>query len=240
MTDPEMHTFTGVYAADALDDSERASFEAHLSECAACRAEVAELTETTSRLAGAVATPVPAHLRARVLAQAAQVRQASPRVSVPSLDEQRSRRRWFQQPASIAAALLLVVAGGLGVLAVDAQRDADRAEQRADQIAAIATDPDRVEVTVPVSTGGEGMVMAAGGSALFRTTEVAELPDNQVYQLWIIRDGKPQSAGVLGRGGRLEAVVDGMRPSDALGLTVEPGDGSTVPEGELVLRAQMA
>jgi anti-sigma factor RsiW len=239
MTDPEMHTLTGVYAADAMDASERASFESHLAECAACRAEVAELTETTSRLAGAVATPAPAQLRARVLAEAAQVRQVSPHGSVASLDERRSRR-WYQQPASIAAALLLVVAGGLGVLAVDAQRDADRAEQRADQIAAIATDPNRVEVTVPVSTGGEGTVMAAGGSALFRTTEVAELPDDQVYQLWIIRDGKPQSAGVLGRGGTLEALVDGMRPSDALGLTVEPGDGSTVPEGELVLRAEMA
>jgi anti-sigma-K factor RskA len=83
-------------------------------------------------------------------------------------------------------------------------------------------------------------VVAADDKAFFRTSDVAQLPSDKAYQLWVIRDGEAQSVGVLGRGGRLEALVDGMRPSDALGLTIEPAEGSTTPTGELVLRAQMA
>lgn len=235
MTLPDLHTLTGVYAADALDGAERASFEAHLADCPACRAEVAELTETTSWLAAAAAVPAPAGLRARVLAEVAQARQLSPLPTVTGLNERRARR-WFQQPLAAAAALLLVVSVGLAGVAIDQHREAEHAAQ----VAAIATDPDRVEVTAPVSSGGQGTVIAANGSALFRTTDVAVLPDDQTYQLWIIRDGSAQSAGLLGRGGDLEVLVDGMRPTDALGMTVEPAGGSTQPTGDVVMLAEMS
>lgn len=38
----------------------------------------------------------------------------------------------------------------------------------------------------------------------------------------------------------MEALVEHMTPTDSLGLTVEPGSGSTEPTGELVLRVAMA
>lgn len=237
MTDP--HTLTGVYALDALDTAERARFEEHLRECAACRAEVAELADTASRLAAAATAPVPPELRARVLAAVEHVRQHSPLPGTSELDARRPRR-WYQQPASIAAALLLVVSGGLGALALDEHQRARSAEQRASQVAAMATDPDRVEINVPVSTGGHGTVIASGGAALFRTSDIKTLPDDQVYQLWILRGDTPQSAGLLGRGGELEAFVEGVRPTDALGLTVEPDEGSNRPTGSLVFRVDMA
>lgn len=239
MTEPDLHTFTGVHAMDALDSAERATFEAHLLGCAACRAEVAELTATASLLAAAAATPAPPGLRARVLAEVTQVRQQPPLTRASELDERRARR-WVQPPVAVAAALVLVVSGGLGAVAVNEHQRAQRAEERATQVTAIATDPDRVEVDVPVTSGGHGTVIAADGTALLRTSDVATLPDDQVYQLWILRDGGAQSAGLLGRGGELEALVEGMRPTDALGVTIEPSDGSTRPTGDLVLHAEMA
>lgn len=239
MSHPDLHILTGAYAADALDGSERDAFEAHLGECAACRDEVAELTATTARLAGAVASAPPPDLKAKVLAEVARTRQLSPLPEVARLDERRARRT-LVRPASAAAALLLVVSAGTASFAVVENRRADRAEQRADQVVAIATDPQRVEVTVPVSSGGTGTVIAAAGSALFRTSDLKTLPDKRVYQLWRIRGEQPQSVGVLGSGGALEALVTDMAPTDALGLTVEPDGGSASPTGELVLRVSMA
>lgn len=234
-----MHSLTGVYALDALDDAERASFEEHLSRCAACRAEVEELTATASLLAGGASAPAPLGLRAAVLEAVGQVSQLPAMPAVVGLDERRARR-WYQQPASVAAALLLVVSVGLGAVAVDANGRADRAEQRASRVAAVATDPTRVERNVPVSSGGYGTVVTAEGSSLFRTTDITRLPADRVYQLWILRGDSAESVGVLGRGGELEAFVEGVRPADALGLTVEPAAGSTSPTGSLVLRVRVA
>lgn len=238
MNAPHLHTLTGAYAVDALDGPEREAFEAHLGECAACREEVTELTATVARLAGAVASPPPADLKARVLAEVARTQQMSPLPQVSHLDDRRAQRR-YARPAAAAAALMLVVSAGSATYAVRESQRADRAEQRAERIVTIATDPQRVEVTVPVSTGGTGTVVAAAGSALFRTSDLRQLPDNRVYQLWRIRGDQPQSVGVLGSGGELEAFVTDIAPTDALGLTVEPEGGSESPTGDLVLRASM-
>lgn len=239
MSDPEVHTLTGAYSLDALDGAEREAFEAHLPTCPACREEVAGLTAAAARLANAASAQPPADLRARVLAEVAGTRQLSPLPAVTNIDERRARR-WYTQPATAAAALLLVVTAGSATYAVTENRRAERAEQRAAQVVAIATDPQRVELTVPASSGGSGTVVAAEGSALFRARDLPELPDDRVYQLWRIRDDGAQSVGVLGRGAELEALVTDMAPTDALGLSVEPDGGSESPTGEIVLRFLMA
>ena len=83
------HGAVGAYAADALDDDERAIFEQHLAGCESCRQEVAEFTETTAELSWLAATPPPPSLRASVLAEIATVRplppeQPQPAPAVPS------------------------------------------------------------------------------------------------------------------------------------------------------------
>ncbi len=243
MSIPDIHTLTGAYAADALDGVERDEFEAHLRVCRACRDEVAELAATTARLAEAVAQPAPPALRDRVLAETARTRQLSPRVAdateVADLDAARSRR-WWRQPATAAAAVLAVVAIGLGAVAVAQGDRADRAEERAARIAAVATDPDRVERTVEADSGGSATVVAADGTALFRTADLRVLPSDRVYQLWLVSGDDVQSAGVLGRGGQLAAIVEDVSATDALAVTVEPSGGSEEPTGEVVLRIETA
>ena len=238
MVNPDAHTLTGAYAADALDEDERTDFEEHLRACAACRQEVAELSATAARLALAVSAAPPPGLRARVLAQAQHTRQLPPRPGVTQLDDR--RRRWYQQPATVAAALLLVVSGGLASVAFSQQQQAEQAERRASQVAAIATDPDRVEVDAPVSSGGHGVAVVADGSAIFRTTRLPRLPEGRVYQLWVLRDQGPQSAGVLGRGGELEALVEDMGSAAGLALTIEPAGGSAEPTSDPVLKLVVA
>lgn len=235
---PDLHTLTGAYAAGALDDAERVAFDQHLRECAACREEVAELTATTARLALAAAAPAPPGLRDRVLAEARRTRQLPPSAEVSRLQDR--RRRWYQQPASVAAALLLVVSAALGGVAVVERQQAERAERLASRIAAIATDPDARVVTVRASTSGTGTVIAARGSAIFRTADLPELPEGKAYQLWLLHSDGPQSVGVLGRGGVLEALVEDIGSAQGLGLTIEPAGGSPAPTSDLVLRMVMA
>ena len=74
----DVHSAVGSYVADALEVSERAEFEAHLSYCESCRQEVAEFDETTAELARLVATPPPAALRDSVLARIREVRPLPP------------------------------------------------------------------------------------------------------------------------------------------------------------------
>ncbi len=54
----DVHSLTGVYALDALDDVERARMERHLEGCTDCVAEMVSFRETSSRLgSGAAVTP---------------------------------------------------------------------------------------------------------------------------------------------------------------------------------------
>ncbi len=248
MSDHELHTLTGAYAADAVDADERAAFEQHLESCAPCRLEVVELRATAARLAVAASAAAPPALRERVLAEVLHTRQESPLGGVSSLDERRSTGRpWYRQPATAAAAVLLVIATGLGGLAVAESDRADQAQQQAaaarDQaarIAAVLADPDHVERSVPVASGGTGTVLASGDVAVFLGKDLPELPDGRAYQLWRMAPQNSQSAGVLGRGGDVTGVVTGMGPEDAVGVSVEPESGSDRPTTDPVFLVSMA
>ena len=86
----ELHTLVGLYVVDALDDDERARFEAHLAGCPACQQEVAEFRSTTGRLSQLMAERPPESLRAAIMARVASTPQESP---APPPDELAARRR---------------------------------------------------------------------------------------------------------------------------------------------------
>jgi predicted anti-sigma-YlaC factor YlaD len=105
----------GVYLLGALDPAERAEVEAHLAECAVCRAELAELEGVPAMLARltiddvAVEQPaVPGELYERIAAKA-RAEQDGQRPS------RLARHRWL---TSIAAAVVLIVALGIGSVVV--------------------------------------------------------------------------------------------------------------------------
>ena len=239
MSQHELHLLTGAYAADALDGDERAVFEAHLETCEVCRQEVAELTATAARLGSAAAAPTPAGLRERVLAEADRTRQLSP-LGAPARPERLPARPWYRRPLAAAAALLLVVAAGLGVLAFVEHQRADEARTMADRLAAVAADPAHTVRTVAFRNGGTGTVVAAHGVAVFHGAELPMLPADRAYQLWRIHGRRAQSAGVLGRGGELTGVVTDVAAGDVVGVTVEPASGSDQPTTTPVFLASTA
>jgi anti-sigma factor RsiW len=239
--DHEMHLLTGAYAADALDADERDAFEVHLGTCDACRQEVAELAATTARLGSAEAVPPPPGLRARVLDEIARTRQLPPRGEVVDLATRRGR--WYRQPVAAAAAVLLVVAVGLGGLAAAEHHRADQAREREQQIAALVSDPAAAVKRVAVTGGGSGAVISNGGTAVFLARDLPELPSGRAYQLWRMHGldtATAESAGLLGRGGDVTALVDGVTPSDSIAVTVEPSSGSERPTSAPVFLVSLA
>ncbi len=103
---PDLHNLSGAYAVDALDDTERTSFEQHLAVCADCREEVAELSSAAHSLGSLTeATPSPA-LRESVLAGITRVRPLPPltgEAEAPSAPEATAPHQPPAQPSGLDA-----------------------------------------------------------------------------------------------------------------------------------------
>lgn len=219
MTDHEIHTLSGAYAVDALDDEERARFEEHLAACASCRAEVADLRETAALLAEPVEPP--AALRERVLAEIAAVRPLPPVATTTG----RRPRRWARALAA-AAAVVAVAGGGTAVW------DLTHTSSRQDPADRVIQARDAEAVSVDLANGASATVYfsRAEGRAAIVTRDLPSAPSGRVYQLWLQKDGRMVPAGLLRGDGHQARLLDGVLDgATAAGLTVEPAGGSEAP-----------
>jgi anti-sigma-K factor RskA len=229
------HGLVGAYAADALDEHERAEFEAHLEECPDCRADVASLQEATATLSEATATVPPPELRGRVMAQIGAVRPLPPIVdTVDELAVARGRRRRFLAVVGSAAAAV-VLAVGLGVTQPWAD-DLGPAEQ-------VMQADDAISASIDLADGATATVVHSDSldSSVISTEDMPPPPDGSVYQLWYAEDGSFTSAGLMGEGSEQTVQLEGdSRAADGVGITVEPDGGSQQPTSEPIAMFDIA
>ena len=235
--DEHVGSLTGAYALDALDPLERARVERHLSTCDTCRAEVRSFHETTARLAGGAATTPPSGLRDRVLAEAARTRQVPPTVQGARRGPRASRAAtaWL----AAAAAVLLVLTVAAGGLVWRVQQDAAAARAFAAAVSEALTSPDRELVTTPFGEG-RATVVVSGEEITLIGQEVPPPGDEQALQLWFIGPEGPRPSVLLERvdSDTVWAQARGLRPGDALAVTVEPEGGSRTPTSDPILFAE--
>jgi len=224
----EIHTLAGAYALDALTEIERAAFARHIAACEACAAEVAELTETASRLGAAAAVSPPSRMRDAVLAEVSRTRQVAPgRVERAPQGDVRVWRRWTA--AAVAAGVIAL--GGIGtVWVVQNTRVSDARSQTQALESLISAGDLKVRqaavadgrVTVAISPSrNEGVVVMSG---------LPTPPDGKVYQLWLIRNNNATSAGVMAAGQSSgTATLSNVAGADTFGVTIEPVGGSAQP-----------
>lgn len=224
-TSADVHTLTGAYAVNALSDTERSTFETHLARCESCAVEVAELTATATRLGAAVEFPPPPHLRARVLAAAAETRQLPPRTA-------RVSRRLRGTGGLLAAACLVVAV----VLTVEIRSTPDtdalaRISSEYSRFADFLSTPDVKLVSATGSNGATGtaVVSASRDELLFLSRDLPEPPSGRVYQLWLIDADGPRPAGVLPTSGSAPLMAAGVSGAQKVAVTVEPPGGSAKP-----------
>ena len=109
-TSGSIHQLAAAYALDAVDERERAEFEAHYPTCPVCKPEVAGFRETLSQVAASVAVDPPASLKAGVMAEIGNTRQLSPLLpdSVVDLATHRQSRQRIMKVLSVSSAFILI------------------------------------------------------------------------------------------------------------------------------------
>jgi hypothetical protein len=254
LTPAELEELLPAYALDAVDDDERAQVDAWIARTPRARRDVDELRETASLLTSTMGADdaVPADLWARIEAQ---LGEAPPPLRLAPVVERRhraSRRTWL---VGIAAALLLVIAVGVGVF--ESRRNSDQ-DKRLDQMAAnlrggameraaaaAAMEPG---ARVAVLTSSRGSVMASvvtttDGRGYVVVDNLPRLPEGRTYQLWaLMPDGMQPtmvSVGVLGRNPSVSAFTTDTKVM-GYGLTTEDSPGVMVTDQPMTFEGRLA
>lgn len=230
----EDEVLVALAAVGALDDDERAAFEARLASEPELAAAYDEALESAGLLAEAVSESPPPELRAAVLASIAAGEPAVP--EVVDLAQRRSHRRRWMLPATAAAAAVLVIGGGLIIT-----HDADAP---GDPIAAVLDDDSAQRVVLVGDLGGLTVIRSetVDASAIIGDGIDADLSDDDVLQLWAIRDGVMKSMGTFAPNaeGHVAVVMEGViEPPDTIyAVTIEPAGGSEQPTSDPVAASQ--
>lgn len=236
----DLHTLTGAYVLNALSDTERAAFEEHLAQCAACASEVNELRETAARLGSAVAVRTPAGLKPRVLERIRRTRQLPPEEGRVIL--LRSRRSQLRLMSSAAAASL-IVAVVLGVQVINANRDLDQTAQqvreltsRQNELVEVLAAADAQVVTQDRGdTAAAVVVSREQGKLAFVPHRMPAPGPGRTYQLWLITPRAAHSAGLTPDPGRI-VVSKTVRDTRQIGVTIEPAGGSKQPTTDPIMQ----
>ncbi len=218
----DLHSFTAPYALDALDELERARFEAHLETCEDCRNELAGFANTTSRIGESMRHDPPPMLRERLMAEIATTpQQRRTIVQTPG------RIRRALPGLAVAAALLL---GGFGVggYALEHQRAQDLDSRNVAITSILGAEDASTETKVFDNGGTVRMISSASqDSALVVAKNIPAPPDGKVYQVWMIDDAGPRSEGTMTTEGTM--IMRDIGGADRMAVTVEPAGGSKQP-----------
>lgn len=222
MTGPVEHevmTLATPYALHAVGDGE---VERHLADAPAEVArqfadEVAAVREVMARVSAVTAVEPPAHLRDRIMAAiaAGQVHELRP-------------KRWRTAVLAAAAAVVVAAAGvGVGIALQPAAPTPSTAQQ-------VFAAPDVRTVSGAIPTGGSATVVFSHerNAGVLVMNNVAPPAAGSVYQMWLLRDTGPVSAGTMDSTSvapSTTAVLPDLGDATALAFTVEPGNGSAAP-----------
>ncbi len=227
MTDPstpDLIALATPYALHATTDSDRAEIERQLADAppevaAAFFAEVRAVHETMAFISAATAVEPPPTMRDRLLATVAD----DPVRQLPT----RRANRW--RTTILAAAAVLAI--GLGALGVGIAMRPVPTTSTAEQILAA---PDVRTVSGDIPSGGTATLVFSHekDAGVLVMNNVAPPQPGTVYQMWLVGEGSPKSAGTMDAKSvapSTTAVLPDLGTSRALAFTVEPGGGSDQP-----------
>ena len=188
MTHEEVQQLLGAVAVDAVDPEEAALVEAHVRECARCRAELDELRETAALL-GNGGGEAPAGLWDRI---GGALTESPPPLRLEVRRARRARRLPLLRVGAAVAAAVTIIALSVAMLDLrDEVRDVRRAQsssQAGEQIALAAEQAlGAADTRVARLTGTAGWaalaVVGADGQAYLLAGSLPPL-DDRIYEIW--------------------------------------------------------
>jgi anti-sigma-K factor RskA len=201
----EIDELAAAYALGALDTDEERTTSEHLATCEQPHLEARVLIDAALAVPAALDPIQPSDaLRGRLMATIAATPQdhAAPLAAPTRPVERRMivepeaavRRPWwsFGPLPSAVAAVALAVAVGAGAWGASLN------QQLADRDAALRMIASADAAHAVSGSAGTGWVLETDGRAIFLADELAELPADQLYELWLIGpEGAPVAVGTL-------------------------------------------
>jgi anti-sigma-K factor RskA len=252
-----------LYALQALSPEESAIVTEHLSTCATCQQELAEINGDMALLALSVEQqPLPAGATERFMERVASTAPAAAATVLPFVAKDRtetvSRRSvWPVLVPWAAAAALTAVCISLGIenknlsdtvnaessLLTTLSAKAAHAQQLADVLNAPSAQ--RVTLTLakhPADPTGHAIYLPDRGALLFEANNLQPLNPGKTYELWVIpaNGTAPVPAGVFkpNASGYASVVLPQLPPgiaAKAFGVTIENDPGASTPTMPIVL-----
>jgi anti-sigma-K factor RskA len=230
MTEPnpfELLELATPYALNAISDSERAAIDRQLAAAPTTVAdafgdEVRAVRETMALISAATAAEPPDRLRAAVLA-------------VAQADTPR-RSRWRTAVLAAAAAIVVALAAFGAGIALRPPPPPATAEQ-------IMAAPDVRSVSADLAGGKATVVFSRDMNAGMLVMNNVPPPSvGTVYQMWLVGDNGPVSAGTMDTAAVTPSTThmfNDLGHSSVLAFTVEPGNGSPQPTGQIFAKLSL-
>jgi len=139
-----------------------------------------------------------------------------------------ARRRWTRGLMALAACLTLLAGVGFGAGVVHNWLNRPPSVVALDEINEA---PDVRSATVVMDGGltATAYWSAEQGKAVLVSEGLPSIPDDETFEMWLIRDDDPTSAGTFTAeaGSRATSVLEGeVQPGDVIAVTVEPAGGA--------------
>jgi hypothetical protein len=223
--------FLGAYVLGLVDDDERAAIEAHLDSCAACRADVAELSGLGDVLAGAPPAAVLADLAAL---EAAEAPTGAPRTddlllqrTLREMRRETGRSRRLRLVGAAAAVVAVAGLAGVGGAVIGSPEDRGTTPP-------IAQEPGRTLTTTDAGTGVEltARIIPANAWTRLNVSVKGVEPGTLCQIVAVATDGRRDVAGswvvAAPRPGARRGGIDGstsIAPDELAGVEIVDGTG---------------
>jgi len=242
-----------LYALGALEEEERAAFEAHVRSCAQC-ADQAAAAQRRIALVGLAAeqVPVPTRVKEDLMRRVRAESKAQ-----PAEVKRNGLRQWLVPALVMSTLFFAAIAGWQWTRTRDQARQiaalrgelAD-AQSRSLDIARASEDVDRVAGapgTIHVPLAPQPGMQARSGAVLYNPSsgavayfaQMPPAPPDKSYQLWLVpAAGAPISLGVFSGNEPAIEFTTRLSPgiqAKAFAVTVEPKGGRPQPTGAKIL-----
>lgn len=241
MTCEEFEELSGAFALEAVTPAEREAAETHLAGCAACTRRLQELRAVVDLLPYSVPqVNPPESLKGRVLDAIRMESTQTQPVPVAGNASPRPRRIWNTQVLAIAAALMLLLLGGMTIWNVSLQQQNSSLQQQNASL--------QHQLALAYGLNGTGV----SGKLIYLPKQnitllvIDGLPaphGTQVYQGWLIHGKQPTSIGLLNiQNGIASLTYPGtIAGYQVVAVSREPGPTASknVPAGPVVAAGEL-
>lgn len=235
------------YFNRSLTEAEKEQFESHLEHCQECQEDLKDLIEITGELPY-LSEPItpPAGMKKRILenvyekTESEEVPQAITEQPNQSVNKPAAlhKRSWWT-PVLAAALLLSLLGNGYALLEINEEKPAN---ELANSVNSVQLQPSEA-----FSGSGEASILTYDNelNVIVHAEQLIALAGNEVYQVWLIEDGKPVPAGsfvpdTTGSGAAFYKIkADENKKWDTIAITLEPKPGNELPEGQIVLSSNL-